>query len=218
MTHIAFIDCFMQSPVNKCVNNFVLRTGLACTYHMPSLYGFESLQELKQVDGFIILGSASHVTQRLDWHQQLKDYLIPKLENNTPTFGICFGHQLIADHYGSRVDYIQEDQFKRVEVRDVKTLRPFLGLKAEETISLAFSHSQMVHELSDQFIHLAESPICKYEAIQHKGYPFWSFQAHPEATIKFITENAQVTDQSIVEKTLSSGQRLLDGFIQELRK
>lgn len=216
MKSIAFIDPFGQSPVNKCVNTFILKSGLPCTYHMPSQFGLNSLETLEQATAYIILGSIAHVTRDLQWQKELINFIIPKIESGIPTLGICYGHQLIAHHYGCKVDYIQNDHFKFNEVREVKFIQDALGKKNGDKITLAYSHSQMVHAITDKFEHFATSNRSKYDGLKLKGLPYWSLQAHPEASLQFITEEAMESDSILLQKVLNDSYSLLEGFIKEL--
>lgn len=216
MKSIAFIDCFVETPVNKCVNSFVLESGLPCTYHMASKYGVSTLKQLEKADAYIILGSASHVTENLSWHKELLSFIIPKIEAKIPTLGICFGHQLIAHHYGLDVGYLYEDKKKLTEVRDIIFLKDELEIRKGQQLSLAYAHSQVVKSINDKFEHIARSETCLYEGLKLKGNPYWSFQAHPEASKSFIKEDAAVTDEKLITKTLSDSYKLLMGFVQNL--
>jgi GMP synthase (glutamine-hydrolysing) len=59
-------------------------------------------QKLPQ-DGFsgaIITGSHNMVTDKLDWSERTAEWLRRQVEKRTPVFGICYGHQLLADALG----------------------------------------------------------------------------------------------------------------------
>ena len=131
MKHFAFIDCFINDPANHCVNDIALKNKITASYHMPSKFGFNSLKALSHVDGFIILGSASHISEKLKWHKELLDFIIPQIEKNIPTLGICFGHQLIADYYGCEIDYIQKDKKIFSVTRELNFKEDFGFIKKE---------------------------------------------------------------------------------------
>ncbi|MBL7664401.1 MAG: gamma-glutamyl-gamma-aminobutyrate hydrolase family protein [Bacteriovoracaceae bacterium] len=216
MKTIAFIDNFIETPVIHSVNDFILRTKLPCSYHMPATYGMESLKKCKQADGYVLLGSASHVTEKLDWHQQLLDFLLPKIEKGTPVLGICFGHQLLAYHFGSEVNYIHQNQTKHTEAREISFLNSTLGIQKNTNLLLGFSHSQEVKTVPTGFDVVAKSKICAIEALKHKKLPIWTFQSHPEASEFFLKDSAELQDEKTIQQVIRNGQAVLDGFVREL--
>ena len=211
---IAFIDCFVNTPVNHCVNDFVTNSNILSTYHMPSQYGMYSLESLNKADAYIVLGSASHVSENLPWHKELLDFLIPKLESGIPILGICFGHQLLAKHYGCEVGYLNANEENLVHTRAINITSNQIGLISGETFQLAFSHSQVVLQLSNQMKSFATSSLSNNEAIYHTKYPLWSFQAHPEASEKFIQEEIKITDEQQIQCINQDGINILNSFIQ----
>lgn len=216
MKSIAFIDPFGETPVNKCVNTFVLNSGIPCTYHMPARHGFDSLETLEKADAYIILGSVAHVTEDLDWQKKLLEFIIPKIEAGIPTLGICYGHQLIAHYYGCEVNYIQTDQKKFNEIREVEFVKDCLGKKTGDIVTLAYAHAQMVHKITDDFEHFATSETSNYDGLKLKNYPCWLVQSHPEASVRFITDEANVSDETLINKVLEDSYSILKGFTLEL--
>lgn len=53
----------------------------------------------------MITGSAAMVTDKLPWSEYAADWLRQALEVDTPIFGACYGHQLLAYALGGEVDY-----------------------------------------------------------------------------------------------------------------
>ena len=53
--------------------------------------------------GFIITGSSSSVTERAPWMLRSEDLIRRIVAAGTPLFGICFGHQMVAQALGGRV-------------------------------------------------------------------------------------------------------------------
>lgn len=54
-------------------------------------------------DGFIITGSSSSVTERASWMLRAEELVRRIVDARVPLFGICFGHQLIAEALGGKV-------------------------------------------------------------------------------------------------------------------
>ena len=53
--------------------------------------------------GFIITGSSHSVTERSAWMLRTEDLIREVIAANVPLFGICFGHQMIAEALGGKV-------------------------------------------------------------------------------------------------------------------
>lgn len=54
-------------------------------------------------DGVIVTGSSSSVTERAAWMLRTESFLRELHAASVPLFGICFGHQMIAQALGGRV-------------------------------------------------------------------------------------------------------------------
>jgi GMP synthase (glutamine-hydrolysing) len=61
------------------------------------------LPEPASARGFIITGSSSSVTERAPWMLRTEELVRRIVSQGAPLFGICFGHQLIAQALGGRV-------------------------------------------------------------------------------------------------------------------
>jgi GMP synthase-like glutamine amidotransferase len=210
---ISFIDCYIQSPVNHCVNQFIQRSNIPCTYHAPSQFGTNSLKSEKTPNAYVILGSAAHVTEMKSWQANLIEFIIPKLESGIPVLGICYGHQLIAHHYGSNVAYTDIEKTHYKEARKISISKDFWNYKSNHTFSLAYAHSQIVTKLSDQFEQLADSHRFQNEIIKHKSLPFYGLQAHPEASRDFLINDANIKINQ--DKILNNGHEFIMNFYND---
>ena len=206
---IAFIDCYIDTPVFNCVNQFVEQTNIPSTYHVPSKFGTDSLNAIKDPKCFVVLGSAAHVTENPVWQSELLNFIIPKLESGVPVLGICYGHQLLAQHYGCRVDYINfaKENFK--ELRAVQ-LNKAIGNLIPQTLHMAYAHSQVVKEISNQIEAIGHSNFSEFEIIKHKTLPFLGTQAHPEASRAYLKNELMVGEH--LNKVINDGQSFISEF------
>lgn len=113
-----------------------------------------------------------------------------------PIFGICAGMQLLAEAYGAEIGPLgplapgepdpyhgaylpglkQERGFMPVQVNTSHRL--FAGLPAQPTFFQA--HYWEVKALPPGFRALAESDLCRVQAIAHRDQPLFGVQFHPE--------------------------------------
>ena len=189
MGSIAFIDNFINEPVNHCVNDFVETYGFPITYHQPARFGFNSLDELQSDPiGVVILGSASHVTEKLDWHKQLDIYFKRWQKNSIPVLGICFGHQLIVHSFGGEVGNHSNPVLNLKLMREVEFSKDFWSYRKGEKVFMPYAHQQVVTKLPSEFESVASSGEFDFEIIRHKHLPIFGIQAHPESSLRFIEE------------------------------
>ena len=64
----------------------------------------EPLPDLSMFDGLLISGSEHGVYDITPWNRPLRKLLFACKDSNKPIFGICFGHQIMADTFGGRVE------------------------------------------------------------------------------------------------------------------
>lgn len=63
----------------------------------------DPLPRVDDAAAFIITGSSSSVTEGAPWMLRTCELIRVLVEANRPLFGICFGHQLMAEAFGGKV-------------------------------------------------------------------------------------------------------------------
>ncbi|WP_290596584.1 MULTISPECIES: GMP synthase subunit A [unclassified Archaeoglobus] len=129
-----------------------------------------SVEELRDVDGLVIGGGPS-----LERTGNCEDYL---KELDVPIIGICLGHQLMAKVFGGEVGKGSMGGYSEVDIRILEENELFEGIPKE--IKVWASHMDEVKKLPEGFKVLAESDICKIEAMRHERRPLYGVQWHPE--------------------------------------
>jgi len=66
----------------------------------------EALPEPDAIPGAIISGSAAMVTERADWSERTAGWIRDAMDAQTPLFGVCYGHQLMAYALGGTVGWL----------------------------------------------------------------------------------------------------------------
>lgn len=212
------IDPYIKEPAIHCSNQLIKLIGKSCSLYYPSVYPMKELSEQKY-SGIFVLGSASHVSQRLSWHQDLARFLDKKLKESTPVLGLCFGHQLMADFYGCKVDFFKTPEDRLWRKRPIKFQKDWGSIKKDSQWEVAVTHRQAVLELSESFEVLASGPqdFLKYDLIQHKTLPFVGSQAHLEASPYFCTHSAEL-ETNEQHQVIKNGTYLIKNFIEQFIK
>lgn len=139
-------------------------------------------------DGWLITGSRHGVYEDLDWIARAKDFVRACIAEGVPLVGVCFGHQLIAEAMGGKVE--KSERGWGIGVHDYAT-HDLPGWMAD--LEGGFS-SYAVHQ--DQVVTpppgaqiIASSDFCPYAAMVY-GDPDHpsaiSVQPHPEMTAEFV--------------------------------
>jgi len=211
---VLVIEPAVRYPNLDCLNELALRSRLPVAYHLPALYGLDSLDQTDpdRVRGVVILGSAASVNDGLPWQPPLGRWLTELWERRVPTLGICFGHQLIAHLLGGRVG-LAFDGERRRELRRVRLhadAPSWAGAPGE--VALCVSHREAVLECPPVLRVFASSDTLAVEAVAHVTLPIFGFQAHLEATPLWLSGHHLPTTEP--ESYLRDGRRLLAAFLE----
>jgi len=210
--HLVIIDPAIKIPELESFNRMANACPVPVSYHLPALFGFNSLEKLHpdSVKGIVILGSLSSVNEALDWQKKLSLFINSFIEKKTPLLGLCFGHQFLAHHFGAKVEYVFENQQKYLGFRKVSLQKNPLWGESKEG-DLYVSHNEHVVNVPKDFVVSATSSEVKIDGLSHSSLPIWSFQSHPEAGPKFLElrENRVAPDP----KRFEFGHKLIDQFI-----
>lgn len=133
--------------------------------------------------GIIITGSESSTYDGDTWIRKSEDFLRRAADRGVPTFGICFGHQLLAQTFGGKVEKCPWGwELGTVSVLLTPEAQDdplFSGLPNE--LPVQQSHGDVVGKLPSGAVCLARSSHCPIQAFR-LGENIWGTQFHPEFT------------------------------------
>ncbi len=198
-----FIKCFSEKP-EDCI---ILSAQVQPSY-----------PDLEKISGIIVTGASEYVTDKTAWMMHLQDLIVKAHNISTPLLGICFGHQIIGEALGGKVDYYANGEFGIIEVNK-HSEEPVLGNKLPSKFYAYASHSQSIITLPHGAISLASSNN-EPNHIVYFGNKTWGMQFHPEFTHKIMKVYLQASKQygelgSMNEKTSAenTGRFILDSFL-----
>jgi len=130
-----------------------------------------------EIDGIIISGSEKGVYDDTTWMQPLRDNLQLMRSAGVAMFGICFGHQIMADVFGGKAE---------------KSEKGFVTGSAEfkdrgRTTNAYLAHQDQVHEVPPEANIIASAPHCPVAALSYT-FPALSVQFHPEYDRQFTAD------------------------------
>ncbi|PXW91062.1 GMP synthase (glutamine-hydrolysing) [Streptohalobacillus salinus] len=95
-----------------------------------------------------------------------------------PVLGICYGMQLITDHFGGSVERSTHREYGKADITINEGAQLFLGTPHTQTVWM--SHSDKIVEPPKDFLVEAENPSTPVTAMRHKDKPIYGVQFHPE--------------------------------------
>lgn len=135
-------------------------------------------------DGWVISGSQASVYDDLDWIRTGETIVAELLASERPTFGICFGHQLMAQALGGRVERSAAGWGVGVHRYDVVEQPPGMVAPPASIGVLALHQDQVVEAPADASV-WATSAFCPVAGLTF-GERAWSIQPHPEFTPRIV--------------------------------
>lgn len=105
----------------------------------------------------------------------------PEILNlSQPILGLCYGHQLMAKHFGGSVANTGQGEFGKASLRQLNPSP--LWKDVADNSQVWMSHQDSVTELPQGFQVIGETIAGSLAALQHQERPLFSLQFHPEVT------------------------------------
>jgi GMP synthase (glutamine-hydrolysing) len=140
-----------------------------------------SLPKTEECAGAIITGSHAMVMDNRPWSVKVGKWMKLLIDQQVPIFGICYGHQLLAQAAGGRVDF--HPQGKEIGTVCVQLLPSCSNDPIFQALPQSFpihvTHSQTVSQLPKAAIRLAANTHEPNHAFR-LGECAWGVQFHPE--------------------------------------
>jgi GMP synthase (glutamine-hydrolysing) len=146
-------------------------SGIYCEI-LPYNEPIDSIKE-KAPKGIILSGGPASVYDKDAYHPDSEVF-----ELGLPILGICYGMQLITQHFGGVVIPADHHEYGKAELHFEEDCVLFDDTPSSQTVWM--SHGDRVDMLPDNFIKIAYSENSPYAAIYNKEKEIYAFQFHPE--------------------------------------
>jgi len=131
----------------------------------------------EEQDAYIVTGSPAGVYDPFSWIGDLKQFL-REAKGKSKLVGICFGHQVMAEAFGGRVEKSERGWgagLHRYEVREAAG-----WMDPVDSFAVPVSHQDQIVVQPPQSRILAGSAFTPFAVLGYEDQPAISFQCHPE--------------------------------------
>ena len=136
-----------------------------------------------ECDGWIVTGSPHGVYEDHSWIPTVSRLINNVYEANLPIFGVCFGHQLIAQALGGHVEKSEKGWGLGLHTYQVNNKPDYMSNLSEE-VTLNICHQDQVLRPPQGATVYAKSEFCENAGFYIKDKVL-TMQAHPEFLVDF---------------------------------
>ncbi len=166
-------------------------------------------QDPDACDAYLITGSRAGVYEEHTWIESAEALVRQLLDARKPVVGICFGHQLIAQAMGGRVE--KSTKGWGVGIHHWQTQNtPWWMEGTPASFSMLVSHQDQVVALPEGAECIASSEFCRIAAFQLGDYAL-GFQGHPEFAHGYSRALMDLRKDTLGEKVYCDGMASLAG-------
>ncbi len=140
---------------------------------------------VEDCDAYVITGSSAGVYDSLPWIGSLKGFL-RQLDGRAKLVGICFGHQIMADAFGGKVEKSEKGWGLGLHTYSVHKQASWMD--GAESVAIPVSHQDQVVEKPPQADVLGGNDFTPCGILSYADRKAISFQFHPEFDNGFAGE------------------------------
>ena len=165
-------------------------------------------REIKNSKGIILSGGPHSVkNQKIKYNKNI-------FKLNIPILGLCYGHQLIAHHFGGQVKSGKTKEYGIAKINILKSFKIFKGLNVSRQVWM--SHGDSVIKLPKNFITTSETSGCPISSMAYYKKNIYGLQFHPEVT--HTISGLKILGNFVLKICKCQKNWSMDKYWQELQK
>ena len=127
-------------------------------------------------------GDFSVAQDRPSWYEPLAEWTRGLLDQDVPSLGLCYGFHLMAEAVGGEVKTrpdLEETGTYEVSLTNAGESDEILDCLPGKFLAQQ-GHHDVVLSMPEEWVRLADSERCHWQAFKHPSKPFYGLQFHPE--------------------------------------
>ncbi len=170
MKKVPIVVLDFGSQYTQLIARKLRENGVYCEI-VPYSENFEDIKN-REPKGIILSGGPASVYDKDSYHPDSRVF-----ELDVPILGICYGMQLVVQHFGGKVIPANSHEYGKATLKCQDN--PIFKDTAKKQI-VWMSHGDRVEKLPDGFMKIADSENSPYAAIANEDKNIYAFQFHPE--------------------------------------
>ncbi|MCU9615345.1 glutamine-hydrolyzing GMP synthase [Caldibacillus lycopersici] len=159
------------SQYNQLITRRIREFGVYSELH-PHTITAEEIKAMN-VKGIVFSGGPNSVYDENAFHCDENIFSL-----GLPILGICYGMQLMAQHFGGKVEKAATREYGKAEITVSPEKVLFNGLPEQQVVWM--SHGDLVVEVPEGFSVDAVTPTCPITAMSDESRKLYAVQFHPE--------------------------------------
>lgn len=143
-------------------------------------------KSVDECDIWFVTGSAKSAYDKDPWIKQLQGFIVEIDQKKKRMIAICFGHQLLAEALGGKVEKSLSGWGVGVREFNITSQVGWM-IPKQDKVSLLFSHQDQVIKSPANAKILASDSFCPIQIMQI-GQHILSLQGHPEFSVEFAKQ------------------------------
>ncbi|RYH02333.1 type 1 glutamine amidotransferase [Salipiger sp. IMCC34102] len=178
-----------------------LLDGQGLTFETFDVVDMEFPEDIRACDGWLVTGSKHGAYEDHPFIPPLETFIRDVYAAGMPMVGICFGHQIIAQALGGRVEKYAGGWAVGRQTYDWQG----------RTVALNAWHQDQVVKKPEGATVIASNDFCANAALVY-GDRIFTVQAHPEFETDFTLQLADVRGEGVVPDELIAGARTASAY------
>lgn len=207
----------IPKPVRHLIDDYGVCFEGLLSPHLPgaafdtmSVIDGEQLADLDAYDAYVFSGSPAGVYDDLEWIRYAEGLVRDLVAAGKIVVGICFGHQLVAQALGGRVEKSAKGWGMGVHAVELKNREPWMTGGAEDgRINVIVSHQDQVIEPPEGATVLISTDFCPV-GMMRLGDRVVTMQGHPEMDKRIIDAILEMRREIVGPEVYSGGKASLD--------